>query len=264
MNKKFKILRFEVADLMSKFMVSPSTGSNKASDIDITPIKEFIKKNEKDLADLNSFYVDIKSVYKEGESVTVIPKEIEEKTENLVLQLQNVIKEHYPQLQIQQKEYNGITAYFISDGIAKFFKEDKDMHDYFGHCLAFNEPFTDLICILLIGDVRIFELALIIQAYLTPIVNLKLKEIIIFLDSIADEIVKKIKEYKDHPYGIACYYFDNVQHIPKFTDKPILIKQPDKEWDPYQHYPQAGWIKVWPKPKESQFSKSEQQISQIR
>jgi hypothetical protein len=258
MNKKIK---FDAIDLINKLFVLSKADSNKEMVIDITPIKEFIKNNDKDIAELNSYYGDILSTYQEGEKITALAEEVEIITNNLVLQMQNIIKEHYSQIKIQQKQYNGITAYFVSDGIAKFF--NKDEHDYFGHCIAFNEKLTELICLLIKGGVKIVELAIILLAYLTPIVNLKLKDIIYWLENIVGKIYNNIDEYQNHPYGMAWVYFDNVQRISNLADKIELIKQLDHVWNPSEIYGGKDWIQVWPKSEDLQISKSEEQMHQI-
>jgi len=252
MSEKIKMFRFGAADIMNELLVLPTMDSEKEEDMDITPFKEFITQNEKDLTLLGSYLEDVASAYKVDQIIPKPPKSIETKTNNLVTQLQQVIKQHYPAILVEPSVYRGMTVYYKSDGVAKFFqitktaKEIPDYNDYFGHCMAFGKYLTKLICVALGYGLEIGRgvIKILLKIHKIP------KEIRDWIDDILKRIFDKIKyeleKYKNHETGMIWFYFDRADTILHIHDKFDPKLQPEEKWLPSYFYPQADWIKVFP------------------
>ena len=253
MSKKIKTGRFRVADFMNNLLVLPTMDTKKEGDMDITPIKEFIKQNEKDLELLGSYFKDMASSYAAGQTMLKPPEDIETKTNNLSIQFQQVIKQNYPAIFEKPSYYTGITAYYKSDGIAQFFqketgisKEKPDYNDYFGHCIAFGKHFTGIICFAIRWKLNI---GWIITKWLLEIHEFIpdwIKNTILYLLGwIIEKIKDELEPYKDNETGMIMFYFDRVDSFLRIHDKLDPKLQPPEKWHPKDYYPQTDWIKEW-------------------
>jgi len=237
MSKKIKMLGFETADLMNKLLVLPTMDNIvKEEKLDLAPIKEFIKQNEKDLAVLDKYFEDMASGYKAEQTILKPPESIETTTKNLVVQLQQVIKQHYPEIPVKPTVYRGTTAYYLSESTADFLDDGKD---YFGHCVAFGKFATLIICAFIRLGYKFG--ALLIWGWFKIHLPQFADDVLDILQCIYDEIGEDIEQYEKNPTGMIWFYFDRVDKISKIHDEFVPKLQPSEKWDPSDYYPQADW-----------------------
>jgi hypothetical protein len=241
MSKKLIKSKFEAADIMNKLMVLPTLNAVRDEGMDLTPIKDYIKDNETDLATLDKYFKDIASAYNASHTIANPPKDIETKINYLVTQLKEVINNNYPRVSMKLSVYDGITAYYKSDGTADFLEND---NVYFGHCIAFDKYVTKIICEMLgLGlDFGAFLIYLWLKIHLPKLAD----PIYDALKDLIDLIKGDLDKYKNNQTGIIFFYFDRVDKVSKIFDHSEIRLQPAGKWVPGDYYPQADWIKVFP------------------
>lgn len=250
MSKKIKMCRFGAAHLMNKLVVLPTISSEKEEDIDITPFKKFIEQNGKDLASLGRYFENVASAYKVDTSIPKPSKTYETKTNNLVTQMEQVIKKNYSDILVEPSIRIGMMVYYTGNAAKWLLEKYNDNNDYFGHCIGFNSLLTKLICAAIEFDLQTARASI----YLLLKIHIKSPEFIDFIDSIIEWIIDKIKYelkiYKENPTGMIWFYFDRVDKILHIYDKFDPKLQPSEKWHPSYWFDEGVWKQVWPEPED--------------
>jgi len=252
MSKKINLFNIGASDFINRLLVLSTADPKVEMEIDVTPIQDFISQNKKDLENIGIYVEEATSKFALDQTILQPPESIEIKTNNLITKFQQVVNQNYPSMQGEQFVYNGISAYYKSVGIAKFFQnigsssfEETDNKDYFGHCLAFGSILTKSICAAIMLSLEISSKVLLglLKIHKIPI---KLIDIIL---AIVNDIIKKIgeelKPYYNNKTGMICFYFDRVDTLLNIHDKFDPKLQPLQEWQPSNYYSQADWEKIF-------------------
>lgn len=249
MRKKIKIVVIGVVVLLLMLVASPAVTSIT------TPVKEaiedFLDENRADLATLDEYFEDAAEAARNSEPIPEPSQQIIKNMDFLVEQWKEIIELHYQQSEPPQ-EYEGVTAFFESNGTAQFFIDETppDYEWYKGHCMSFNKTHTDLICflVLIVGGGVAALVSLLIS--LIPVLGLIYGFLLgVFIAFFWPVILARLNMiFQAAPYGMALFRFDNVNSSHIWDDKLDIRPQPSypRPYNPSFHYPQSDWEQIWP------------------